>query len=162
MSMIECTSVYGHETLVPKEKLILRASVYAVIVLDEKALLVHARSSGRYYLPGGGVEAGERLEDALRREVREETGIEIEVEAFAHFREDFFYYDPLDEAYHSLLFYYICTPRTLDLVVDEQVDDEEAENPRWMEIQGLQEEDFQNHGETLLELLQLRHLHSLR
>ena len=27
-----------------------------------------------YYLPGGGVEAGERIEDALHREAREETG----------------------------------------------------------------------------------------
>ena len=87
--------------------------------------------------------------------VGEETGVEIEVERFVHFDEDFFYYDPLDEAYHSFLFYYICRPKTLDIADDDNVDDEEAEKPRWIDIEGLQAEDFQNHGEIILKLLDL-------
>ena len=49
----------------------------------------------------GGVAPGERLEAALKREVREETGIEVEVGEMLFFKEDFFYYDPGDRAYHS-------------------------------------------------------------
>ncbi|NOZ27681.1 MAG: NUDIX domain-containing protein [Chloroflexi bacterium] len=153
MSMIQCTSLYGDRKLIPKEKLILRPAVYGVVVHQGNVLLVNTRHTGKYYLPGGGVDLGERIEDALKREVREETGIEVEVEEFAHFREDFFYYDPLDEAYHSLLFFYICKPKTFDLCDDDQVDDEEAEKPRWVNIQGLCDEDFQDHGEIILGLL---------
>ena len=91
---------------------------------------------------------------ALKREVKEETGIDIEVVSFAHFQEDFFYYDPTDEGYHSLLFYYICKPKTFHLLDDDEVDDEDAEKPRWINIESLRVQDFQNHGEVLLGFLQ--------
>jgi 8-oxo-dGTP diphosphatase len=47
---------------------------------DGEVLLVkrgRAPFAGFWSFPGGGVELGERLEEAARREVREETGIEI-------------------------------------------------------------------------------------
>lgn len=34
---------------------------------------------GRWSIPGGGLDYGEALEDAVRREVREETGVEIDI-----------------------------------------------------------------------------------
>ncbi len=93
------------------------------------------------------------MEEALKREVKEETGIEIEVGRFVRFKEEFFYYDPLDEAFHSFLFFYICKPRTFDLVDDGQVDDEEVEKPRWVDKSGLRMEDFNSHGEIIFEIL---------
>ena len=65
-------------------------AVSAAIVRDGKFLLVRrARppSKGLFTLPGGVVELGETLKQAVEREVREETGMTVEPVALAGFRE---------------------------------------------------------------------------
>lgn len=54
-------------------------TVKAIIVTsDDKTLLLKRPNDGRWDLPGGGVDADENLADALIREVREETDLEID------------------------------------------------------------------------------------
>lgn len=55
-----------------------RPGAYALLV-DEQGRVAIVRESGAYFLPGGGIEPGETPEEALRREVREECGFEIEI-----------------------------------------------------------------------------------
>ena len=58
------------------------AGVGAVILDGEKVLLVRrAREPlrGEWSVPGGLVEVGEELTEALRREIREETGLAVRV-----------------------------------------------------------------------------------
>jgi ADP-ribose pyrophosphatase YjhB (NUDIX family) len=65
-------------------------AVSAAIMRDGKVLIVRrARppARGLYTLPGGGVEVGETLMEAVAREVREETALEIEPVALAGYRE---------------------------------------------------------------------------
>lgn len=55
----------------------------AGIVLDasgKRVLLIHRRDNGRWEPPGGVLELGETIEDAVVREVEEETGARVEVE----------------------------------------------------------------------------------
>lgn len=55
-----------------------RASVSAVIFDTRGRLLLQQRSDGgQWGLPGGSVEIGESLRDAIVREVREETGLTV-------------------------------------------------------------------------------------
>lgn len=59
-------------------------SVAAVIVDDRgQALAVQRRDNEHWEPPGGVPELAESIEDGLRREVREETGLDITVEALA-------------------------------------------------------------------------------
>jgi ADP-ribose pyrophosphatase YjhB (NUDIX family) len=57
----------------------------AVVIHDGRVVLIRrgkAPSAGEWSIPGGAVELGESVEAALRREVREETGLEIAVGCF--------------------------------------------------------------------------------
>jgi ADP-ribose pyrophosphatase YjhB (NUDIX family) len=56
--------------------------VSAIIVEKKKILLIHRIKSGKEYfvLPGGSVEKNEKNENALIREVKEEAGLNVEIE----------------------------------------------------------------------------------
>ena len=54
-------------------------SVTAIVVDDGRLLLVHRADNDLWALPGGGHEVGESIEDTVVREVKEETGMDVQV-----------------------------------------------------------------------------------
>jgi 8-oxo-dGTP diphosphatase len=84
-------------------------AVGAVAVRDDGALLLVRRGKapalGRWSLPGGRVDWGETLPDALRREVAEETGLEVVPGALAGLVERIH----LDEGFHYVILDYHVT-----------------------------------------------------
>lgn len=56
--------------------------VGAIIFRNSEVLLVRRGAEparGKWSIPGGLMEVGEEVEEAVRREIREETGLEIEI-----------------------------------------------------------------------------------
>lgn len=83
--------------------------VNAIIMKDGKVLLGRRNPEAKYYphywtFPGGKVDPGERLEDALKREVREETGLEIGVVRLIRYEEGF------HDDHHHIFFDFECNP----------------------------------------------------
>lgn len=87
--------------------------VGAVIVSGGRALLVRRDTEplrGEWSVPGGMLELGETLRDGVRREVLEETGLEVEPgEVLDVF--DSIFTDGLGRTqYHYVLIDYLCRP----------------------------------------------------
>ncbi len=62
--------------------MIQKVRVEAVLVENEKILLVQQKvsSSRNWSLPGGTLETGESIEQGIKRELKEETGLDIAIE----------------------------------------------------------------------------------
>lgn len=56
---------------------VVRNSSRAIIIKDKKVAMVYSSKYDYYKFPGGGIEANESKIDALIRETKEETGLEI-------------------------------------------------------------------------------------
>lgn len=73
-----------------------RVRASGICIRDEKILLIHRINSelekGRdeyYLIPGGGVESNEKVEDAVIREMKEETSLDVTLGELFYELEDF-------------------------------------------------------------------------
>lgn len=116
------------------------AGVGAVVLDRELRVLLVRRGQepllGEWSLPGGALELGERLEDGVRREVREETGLDVEPEeivaVFDHISHSGD--DPARVRFHYVLVDYRC--RVLGGALRSATDATEARWAAWNELTG--------------------------
>jgi len=109
--------------------------VGAVIVEAGRVLLVRRDTEplrGEWSVPGGMLELGEKLRDGVRREVQEETGIDVETgEVLDVF--DSIFTDTLGRTqYHYVLIDYLCRPLGGEPRAGSDVSD-----VRWVSVEAL-------------------------
>jgi nucleoside triphosphatase len=93
----------------------------------ELLLLQSHKWPGRYVVPGGHVELGERIEQTVIREAKEETGLDVRELRFLCWQE--FVYDPsFWKRRHFLFFDYACRAESTEVRLND-----EAEDHLWIE-----------------------------
>ena len=121
-----------------------RLNVRAIIIKNDKVLLNEFDNGGYYNIPGGGVEVGETLKDAVAREVLEESGYSVFVKEMLYIYE----YNPLRDGYRygtrgALSHVFRCeVDESKDVVAPtelDQTDTSECTGCKWVRIEYLKE-----------------------
>jgi len=105
----------------------------------EVLLLRSSKARDRYVIPGGHIELGEDMEEALRREVREETGLEVfDIRLVAI--QQFVFSDALSRRSHFIFIDYSCRTDQTEVSLNEEHQEYLWARPD--EISGLDVEPF--------------------
>jgi nucleoside triphosphatase len=112
---------------------------------DEVLICRSTKWNKKYIIPGGHIELGEEMEDALKREVIEETGLEIyDIELFS--LKDSLKSSDLDK--HFIFIDYLCRTDSYNVKLND-----EADLYKWISLDELDDYDIGVFVKILLEEL---------
>jgi len=142
---IICKDVHGKEYEIAVGQLSFRPSVYGVIIQDGKAFLSKQWGDG-YDFPGGGIELGETIEEALKREVKEETGLEVKVGEIIAVENSFLKFQSDGRYVQSILMYYACEVVGGEISTEffDAYEKEYADKPEWIGLDEIEKIKFYN------------------
>jgi len=144
-----CRDVEGNTYEVQAKELTFRPSVYGIMIKDGKVLL--SKQWDGYDFPGGGVDLGETLEEAVIREIKEETGYEARVKDIISIENSFFKLPFKGTFVQSLLIYYLCEV-TGGEASTEFFDENEknyADKPEWVSLDEISNIKFYNSVDSI-------------
>lgn len=132
-----CYDINGNAHECNVSDLIFRPTVYGLILEGQKILMVPHWDG--YNFPGGGIEKGETIKNALRREVFEETGLDIKIHQSIHCFDNFFWL-PVDECpVQAIILLYVCSVTGGKISTEHMCsfEKEVAGKACWMDIKNL-------------------------
>ncbi len=120
-----------------KEDKWFRVRACAVIVQDNKVLMCKNKMDDFYYSVGGGIHHGEKIEDAVIREVFEETGEMLEIDRLLFIHQNFFdgnFSLFLDNELkcHEIAFYFLMKETDKNLINVGKTTDNKEEKTVWI------------------------------
>jgi len=124
--------------------------VDAIIHSQKKILLIKRNVEpfkNCWCLVGGKVRYGERIEDALKREVKEEVGLKVKVERFIGFFDD----PKRDPRWHSISLAFEVKPLSKKVEIDKK----EVLEARWFEVNRLPKKIGFDHKKIIKRWLEL-------
>lgn len=90
---------------------------------EGKLLLIKSHKwRGKYTIPGGHIELGEKIEDALRREIKEETGLDVYDLCFVGFQE-FIFGEEFYKKKHFIFLDFTCKTDTSEASLNSEAED---------------------------------------
>ena len=120
--------------------------VCGMIIHEGKILAMHDQRSPYYYLPGGRVQLGETVEEAVLREIREELEIDAKIVRPLWFNQGFFTEDVTGEQFHEICIYFLMDISHTDLLSKGEQFVLNENNQRhtfeWLEFDRLKDEYF--------------------
>lgn len=82
-------------------------------------LMTSPKWKGMYVVPGGHVELGETIEQALKREVKEETNLDVfDIQAISI--EEFIFGEEFHEKKHFIFFDYACKTKNANVILNKE------------------------------------------
>ncbi|MBQ9227694.1 MAG: NUDIX domain-containing protein [Eubacterium sp.] len=117
--------------------------VCAIIKHNNKLLAMKNNKSSYYFLPGGRVNMHEDTDTAIKRELKEELGIDAKVVRPLWLVQGFFIEDEIKEKFHELCIYYLVDVSDTDLVNRERFAGLETKNNEifeWLDVDTLNEQ----------------------
>ncbi len=117
---------------------ILNIRVGAIIIKDGKLLMVGNERADYLYSVGGRIKFGETAEDAVVREVYEETGVKLEIDRLGFVHENYFYGDSPSNLgkliYEISFFFYMKAPHDFEPISESFTEDNSKEHLRWVSL----------------------------
>lgn len=139
--LVQATDIFGTAHQFENPTIIFRPTAYAIFIKDGQTLVLDTKSTGKFQLAGGGIEYAESLVQGLKREVKEELGINIKIEKFLYFYASYYFDNP--EIWDCYRYFFLCTSDDYTFLNNDKIKDREALNPRWIKTDDLNEQNFQ-------------------
>ena len=123
---------------VPCDNGIINIRVGAIIIKDNKLLMVGNENSNYLYSVGGRIKFGETAKEAVIREVEEETGSKMEVDRLGFVHENYFIGDNQSRLgktiYEISFFFYMKVPAEFSPISESFTEDDNKEFLKWVSL----------------------------